>query len=310
MKSVEESGLREISRLEFLANQVVEGFIVGLHQSPFHGFSVEFAEHRIYNQGESTRNIDWKVYARTDRLYSKRFEEETNLRCQLVIDTSSSMQFPKSSLDNIDDSQNKFIFSALGAASLMNLFKRQRDAFGLSLFDKALNVHTECKSSTAHYRLLINHLDKILQNPGELKATASAPVLHEIAERIHKRSLVIIFSDMLEDPSHLEEIFSAIQHLKHNKHEVVLFHTVDQSKEINFEYENRPHLFIDLETGEKIRLLPREIEKEYKIQMVKFKEKIKMLSLQLKIDLVEADIHKGYKPILQTYLAKRGRMAV
>lgn len=310
MKSVEETGIREISRLEFLANQVVEGFIVGLHQSPFHGFSVEFAEHRIYNQGESTKNIDWKVYARTDRLYSKRFEEETNLRCQLVIDTSSSMQFPKSSLENIDDTQNKFIFSALGAAALMNLFKKQRDAFGLSLFDKDLTVHTEAKSSTAHYRLLISHLDKILKNPGELKQTSSAAVLHEIAERIHKRSLVIIFSDMLEDIQHIDEIFAAIQHLKHNKHEVILFHTVDQSKEINFEYENRPHLFIDLETGEKIRLLPKEIEKEYRAQMIKFREKIKMLSLQLKIDLVEADIHKGYKTILQTYLAKRSKMGV
>jgi uncharacterized protein (DUF58 family) len=284
MRSVEETGIREISRLEFLANQVVEGFIVGLHQSPFHGFSVEFAEHRIYNQGESTKSIDWKVYARTDRLYSKRFEEETNLRCQLVIDTSSSMQFPKSSLENIDDTQNKFVFSALGAAALMNLFKKQRDAFGLSLFDQSLSVHTEAKSSTAHYRLLINHLDKVLKNPGELKQTSSATILHEIAERI--------------------------QHLKHNKHEVILFHTVDKSKEINFEYENRPHLFIDLETGEKIRLLPKEIEKEYRAQLVKFKEKIKMLSLQLRIDLVEADIRQGYKPILQTYLAKRSKMGI
>ena len=310
MRSVEETGIREISRLEFLANQVVEGFIVGLHQSPFHGFSVEFAEHRIYNQGESTKSIDWKVYARTDRLYSKRFEEETNLRCQLVIDTSSSMQFPKSSLENIDDTQNKFVFSALGAAALMNLFKKQRDAFGLSLFDQSLSVHTEAKSSTAHYRLLINHLDKVLKNPGELKQTSSASILHEIAERIHKRSLVIIFSDMLEDNHQVEEIFAAIQHLKHNKHEVILFHTVDQSKEINFEYENRPHLFIDLETGEKIRLLPKEIEKEYRAQMAKFKEKIKMLSLQLRIDLIEADIHQGYKPILQTYLAKRSKMGI
>lgn len=310
MRSIEEPGLREISRLEFLANQVVEGFIVGLHQSPFHGFSVEFAEHRIYNQGESTKNLDWKVYARTDRLYSKKFEEETNLRCHLVIDTSSSMQFPKSSLENIDDTQNKFIFSALGAAALMNLFRKQRDAFGLSLFDKDLTVHTDAKSSTAHYRLLISHLEKIIKNPGEHKATSAAPILHEIAERIHKRSLVIIFSDMLEDPANLSGIFSAIQHLKHNKHEVILFHTVDQSKEINFEYENRPHLFIDLETGEKLRLLPREIEKEYKKHMVEFKEKIKMMSLQLKVDLIEADIRNGYKPILQTYLAKRIKMGI
>lgn len=308
MQSLEQPGIREISKLELLANQVVEGFIVGLHQSPFHGFSVEFAEHRIYNQGESTRNIDWKVYARTDRMYSKRFEEETNLRCHLVIDSSSSMQFPISSLQNANDTQNKFIFSALGAASLMNIFKRQRDAFGLSLFNDTLKTHTQAKSSTAHYRLLLSYLEKELEHPGELKPTHAATVLHEIADRIHKRSMVIIFSDMMEDPTRLDEIFAALQHLKHNKHEVILFHTVHHKKEIEFQYENRPHLFIDLETGEKIRLLPKEIEKEYKIQMNKVRDQIRMNCLQFKIDLIEADITQGYKPILQAYLAKRNRM--
>ncbi|MEO5582143.1 MAG: DUF58 domain-containing protein [Saprospiraceae bacterium] len=308
MHSLEQPGVREISKLELLANQVVEGFIVGLHQSPFHGFSVEFAEHRIYNQGESTRNIDWKVFARTDRMYSKRFEEETNLRCQLVIDASSSMQFPVSSLESLSDSQNKFVFSALGAASLMNIFKRQRDAFGLSLFDNILRVHTDAKSSTAHYRLLLSYLEKKLETPGDYLTTNAAEVLHEIAERIHKRSLVIVFSDMMEDPSHMNEIFASLQHLRHNKHEVILFHTVDHKKEIEFQFENRPHLFIDLETGEKIRLLPKEVAKEYAFQMTKIKEQIRMNCLQFKIDLIEADILKGYKPILQAYLAKRNRM--
>ena len=308
MVSLETPGVREISKLELLANQVVEGFIVGLHQSPFHGFSVEFAEHRIYNQGESTRNIDWKVYARTDRMYSKRFEEETNLRCQLVIDASSSMQFPVSSLESPPDTQNKFVFSALGAASLMNIFKRQRDAFGLSMFDSKLNIHTDAKSSTAHYKLLLSYLEKKLESPGEHLSTNAASVLHEIAERIHKRSLVIVFSDMMEDPSHMDEIFAALQHLRHNKHEVILLHTVDHKKEMEFQFENRPHLFIDLETGEKIRLQPKDIAKEYTIQMNKIKEQIRINCLQFKIDLIEADITKGYKPILQAYLAKRNRM--
>lgn len=310
MRSLEEPGIREISKLELLANQVVEGFIVGLHQSPFHGFSVEFAEHRIYNAGEATKNIDWRVFARTDRLYSKRFEEETNLRCHIVIDISSSMQFPKSTLENPRDTQNKFVFSALGAASMMNLFRRQRDAFGLSLFDESLKVHTPAKSSTAHYRLLLGHLERVLNEPGELHGTQAAQVLHEIADRIHKRSLVMIFSDMMDDPGRIKEVFAALQHLKHNKHEVILFHTVDHSKEIDFQYENRPHLFIDLETGEKIRLLPKEVEKEYKKQMIELHEQINMTCLQYKIDLIEADIAKGYKPILQAYLAKRARMSV
>lgn len=192
----------------------------------------------------------------------------------------------------------------------MNIFRRQRDAFGLDLFDDTLKIHTEAKSSTAHYKLLLSHLEKQLQQPGELRTTNAAEVLHEIAERIHKRSLVIIFSDMMEDPTHLDEIFASLQHLKHNKHEVILFHTVDHSKEIEFQYENRPHLFIDLETGEKIRLRPKEVEKEYRLQMSKVQEQIRMNCLQFKIELIEADITKGYKPILQAYLAKRNRMGV
>lgn len=151
----EDFDLKRLENLELLAKQVVEGFIIGLHKSPFHGFSVEFAEHRLYNQGESTRQIDWKVYARTDKLFVKKFEEETNLRAQIVIDTSSSMYFPKERSGN---ELNKLQFSSLAAASLMNLLKRQRDAFGLSLFDEEVHIHTKAKSSTMHYRLSLIHI--------------------------------------------------------------------------------------------------------------------------------------------------------
>ena len=147
--------LKRLENLELLTKQVVEGFIIGLHKSPFHGFSVEFAEHRIYNQGESTKNIDWKVFARTEKLFTKKYEEETNLRAQIVIDTSSSMYFPD---DGKDNQVNKLKFSALAAASLMNLLRKQRDAFGLSLFDEKVNIHTNAKSSTTHYRLSLIHI--------------------------------------------------------------------------------------------------------------------------------------------------------
>lgn len=308
MKLLDNYEVRDLGNLELLAQQVVEGFIIGLHKSPFHGFSVEFAEHRLYNQGESTRNIDWKVYARTDKMFSKRFEEETNLRCQIVIDGSSSMYFPE------DTGQkpyvNKLNFSALAAAALMNLLQRQRDAFGLTLFDKDVNIHTHCKSSTTHYRLLLSHLDKLLNNPERNKTTAAADALHQIADSIHKRSLVVIFSDMFEHHAEMETLFSALQHLKHNKHEVVLFHTVDKSKEIQFEFENRPYLFIDMETGEKLRLQTNQIKKHYLEQMTKFMDELKMRCLQYQIDFVEADIHQGFRNILQTYLVKRARMKV
>ena len=309
MNILENFDVRDLGKLELLARQVVEGFIIGLHKSPFHGFSVEFAEHRLYNQGEDTRNIDWKVYARTDRLFTKRFEEETNLRCQIVIDSSSSMYFPEAS-NQSGSYINKLRFSSLAAAALMNLLQRQRDAFGLSVFDEEVSVHTRCKSSTSHYRLLLTHLDKLINNPERNKTTSAAQAIHQIADSIHKRSLVVVFSDMMEQTDNTEQLFAALQHLKHNKHEVILFHVVDKAKEVNFEFENRPYLFIDMETGDKVRLQSNQVKDYYVEQMAKFKEELKFKCLQYRIDFVEADINEGFKPILQSYLVKRSKMRV
>ena len=299
--------VRDLGNLDLLAKQVVEGFIIGLHKSPFHGFSVEFAEHRLYNQGESTKNIDWKVYARTDKLFSKRFEEETNLRCQIVIDASSSMYFPevtKQSKDYI----NKLRFSALSAAALMHLLKKQRDAYGLSIFDDAVKIHTRCKSSTSHYRLMLTYLDQLINNPTRDQSTSAAQSLHQIADSIHKRSMVMIFSDMFEETEATDQLFAALQHLKHNKHEVILFHTVDKSKEIDFNFENRPYVFIDMESGERVRLQSNQVKDQYIEQMAAFKEQLKLKCLQYQIDFIEADIHDGFKTVLQSYLVKRSRM--
>ena len=303
----EDFDLKRLENIELLAKQVVEGFIIGLHKSPFHGFSVEFAEHRLYNQGESTKLIDWKVYARTDKLFVKKFEEETNLRAQIVIDTSSSMYFPRLRKDN---ELNKLQFSSLAAASLMNLLKRQRDAFGLSLFDKNLNIHTKAKSSTTHYRLLLTYLDNLIQNDIDNKTTSVAQTLHNIADNIHKRSMVIIFSDMLDRTDDMDNIFSALQHLKYNKHEVVLFHVIDKKYEEDFEFENRPHEFIDLESGERVKLQSNQVREFYQEKTKAFKESLKMKCLQFKIDFVETDIRKGFVPILETYLVKRKKMSV
>ena len=297
--------LKSIENMDLFAKQVVEGFIIGLHKSPFHGFSVEFAEHRIYNQGDTTKNIDWKVYARTDKLFTKRFEEETNLRCQIVIDTSSSMYFPQASKKQ---KINKLQFSALAAASLMNLLKKQRDAFGISLFDQELKIHTQAKSSTTHYRLLLNYLEKLIHDSTPQKTTSLADALHTIADRIHRRSLVVIFSDMLDDPSNSEKLFSALQHLKYNKHEVVLFHTLDHKHELEFEFENRPYQFIDMESGKTIRLQSDQVKDFYKEKIESYNKMIKTKCLQYKIDLVEADIREGFAPILRAYLVKRSKM--
>ncbi|MCB0570352.1 MAG: DUF58 domain-containing protein [Phaeodactylibacter sp.] len=309
MNFLEQTDVRDLSNLDLLARQVVEGFIIGLHKSPFHGFSVEFAEHRLYNPGEDTRNIDWKVFARTDRLFTKRFEEETNLRCQIVVDASSSMYFPEVTTES-KAYTNKLRFSALAAASLMNLLQRQRDAFGLSIFDEDVQTHTHCKSSTSHYRLMLTHLHQLINNPERSRSTSAAKALHQIAENIHKRSMVVIFSDMFEQAEDLEHLFAALQHLKHNKHEVILFHVVDRPKEIDFEFENRPYLFIDMESGEKVRLQSNQVKSHYIQQMAKFKEALKFKCLQYRIDFVEADINEGFRTVLQSYLVKRARMRV
>ncbi len=297
------------SNLELLAAQVVEGFIVGLHKSPFHGFSVEFAEHRLYNPGETTRNIDWKVYGRTDKLFTKKYEEETNLRCQIVVDASSTMYFPyDDKKPEAHKYENKFCFAAQSAAVLMNALKQQRDAFGLTLFDNEIRVATGCKSTTTHYRQLLTHLSRHIEKPELNKSTNLAQSLHHVADAIHKRSLVVVFTDVVERLDQAEQIFASLQHLKHNKHEVILFHVTDKKRELDFEFENRPYVFVDMETGEQVRLMPNQVKEYYTEQVNKYMEQLKMRCLQYNIDFVEADIAKGFYPVLQTWMVKRQKM--
>ncbi|HLG35401.1 MAG TPA: DUF58 domain-containing protein [Bacteroidia bacterium] len=309
---VNHSEARQFGHLDLLARQVVEGFITGLHQSPFHGFSVEFAEHRIYNAGESTRHIDWKLYGRTDKLFVKRFEEETNLRCQVVIDNSSSMHYPELSKDDFKKGVlNKAKFSVMSAAAIIYLLRRQRDAVGLSVFSDMLELNTHARSTPVHQKLLFAELEKIFSTEGQSlnKKTSAASALHLIAESIHKRSLVVIFSDMMEtNRTQAEELFGALQHLKHNKHEVILFHVSDHQTEEEFLYDNRPYEFIDVETGERVKTHATEIKELYLKSYSEFKSGLKLKCAQYKIDFVEADIRQGYKQVLLPYLLKRERM--
>jgi len=294
---------QELDHLEFLAKQVVEGFITGLHKSPFHGFSVEFAEHRLYNKGEPTRHIDWKLYARTDRLFVKRYEEETNLRCQIVIDTSSSMLFPYG--ENFPN--NKLSYASVIAAALIYLLKKQRDAVGVSFFSDEIELHTDAKSSNIHTKRLYSELQNLIKRDELKKATNVSSVLHDIAEMVHKRSLIIIFSDMIskEKP---EIVLSALQHLRYNKHEVVLFHITDKEHEIEFKYANRPYKFIDLETGQTIKLNPNDIRSLYQSRTKEYIETFKAACGQYLIDFVEVDIKSDFKDVLASYLIKRKKM--
>jgi uncharacterized protein (DUF58 family) len=300
------SDLQKFGQLEFLARQVVEGFITGLHKSPFHGFSVEFAEHRLYNKGESTRHIDWKLYARTDKLFVKRYEEETNLRCQIIIDGSSSMYYPLRDEKKL----SKIQFSIVAAAALMHMLKMQRDAVGLSLFSEAVDFHAPARSSTVHQQLIMKKLEEVLsvsQWP-EGKKTLAVKALHELAESTHKRSLIIIFSDMMESFGKTEELFSALQHFKHNKHEVILFHTLDKDKEIDFNFTDRPYTFVDMESGEEVKLHSNEIRDQYTRSMNAYMKELHLKCSQYRIDLVEADINQGVEHVLMPYLIRRQKM--
>lgn len=294
--------IREIGKLDLFARQLVEGFITGLHKSPYHGFSVEFAEHRLYNTGESTKNIDWKVYARTDRLYTKRYEEETNLRCLLLIDNSSSMYYPAETF-------GKITFSVMASAALAYLLQKQRDAIGLCTFSEDIEIQTEVKSTGTHLHKVFLLLQELMNEKPHLKNTSVAEVLHKIANKIHKRSLVIIFSDMFDGHQNTQELFNALHHLKHNQHEVILFHVSDRKTEHNFLFDDRPFEFIDLETNEKIKIQASDIRDKYVKAVKSFYQELKVRCGQYKIDYIEADIQDDFDKVLLSYLIKRTRMS-
>ena len=301
-----ESQIEKISsfqHLELLANQVVEGFISGMHKSPFHGFSAEFAEHKVYNPGESTKHIDWKLFAKTDRLYTKRYEEETNLRCHLIIDNSSSMHYPK-----LKDSQlfyeNKIGFSVLASAVLMNLLKKQRDAVGLSVYSDNYEYYAPEKGSDRHHRMILNKLESLLENSKTPKSTDTISFLHQIAEKIHRRSMIILFTDMFQSGNE-EALFTALQHLKHNKHKIVLFHVIDEKTELNFDFDAAPRKFIDLESGEEINIFADNIKETYENQVSNYFKKLAITCAQNKIKYVPVSVGANFEKILTTYLVEK-----
>ena len=318
---IDNKEIQALSQLEFKARQVVEGFLAGLHKSPFHGFSVEFAEHRIYNPGESTRHIDWKLYARTDKLFVKRYEEETNLRCQLVIDASSSMYYPdyaspslrfgeQSKASSGEAPLSKIRFSVYAAAALTQLIRKQRDAVGLTVFTDEVKVIEQARSNAVHLKHVMTHLENLLDvgAPAQGQKTSIVEALHDIAHRAPRRSLVVILSDMMDSGTDQAAMFDALQHLRFNKHDIILFHVVDRSKELELQLEDRPYTFVDLESGEQVKAHPAEVRDAYRTAMADHWHQLKLKCGQYRIDLVEADINKGFSPILLEFLLKRARL--
>ncbi|MFZ1686587.1 MAG: DUF58 domain-containing protein [Flavobacteriales bacterium] len=306
---IDHKEIHALSQLEFKARQVVEGFLAGLHKSPFHGFSVEFAEHRAYNPGESTRHMDWKLYARTDKLFVKRYEEETNLRCQLVLDASSSMYYPQLKADDTE-SLNKIRFSVYAAAALTQLMRKQRDAVGLTVFTDRVDVVEQARSNAVHLRHVMTHLENLLgaQAPSQGRKTSIVEALHDIAHRAPQRSLVVILSDMMDNSAQQADVFDALQHLRFNKHDIILFHVVDRKKELELQMEDRPYTFVDLESGEQVKAHPAEVRDAYRSAMADHWHQLKLKCGQYRIDLVEADINAGFSPILLEFLLKRARL--
>ena len=299
--------LQEVSgflNFDLLAKSIVEGFISGMHKSPFHGFSAEFAEHKIYNNGESTRHIDWKLFAKTDKLYTKRYDEETNLRCHLILDNSSSMHYPKCDQPSIGH-LNKISFSALAAAAMMQLLKKQRDAVGLSIYSDAIDSYAPEKGSERHRQMLMDRLNTTVNRPQKDVGTQTFEVLHQIAEKLHRRSLIFLFTDMLQPDQDAQKLFEALRHLKHNKHELVLFHVYDKATEYNFKFDNTPKRFVDVESGGSVDLYPEALQANYEAAIASYFSDLRLKCGQYKINYVGVDIQEGFDKILTTYLVER-----
>ena len=292
--------------LELLANQVVEGFISGIHKSPFHGFSAEFAEHKIYNTGESTKHIDWKLFAKTDKLYTKRYEEETNLRCHMILDNSASMYYPEVAKLAIDD-LNKIGFGVLAIAALMNILKRQRDAVGLSVYSDSYNYYAPEKGSERHHQMLLAKLSQISLDSQPAKQTETYAYLHQIAEKIKRRSLIFLFTDMFQTTIEDEKMFDALRHLKYNKHEVVLFHLLDTEKELDFNFENTPKRFLDVETGEHIDLYSDTVKESYQKEIQSYIGALRLKCAQYRIKYSAVDVRSNFSKVLNTFMVERHR---
>jgi uncharacterized protein (DUF58 family) len=303
--SIKIEELSKFRNLEFLARKIVEGFITGLHRSPFHGFSVEFAEHRQYRSGESSRFVDWKLYARTDKLFVKRFEEETNLRCFLVVDASPSMYYPERS-ERGTILRNKASFSAISAAALSELMRRQRDASGLYVLEGNSVKGMPAKMNQTHQRLLFHELDKIIEGEGTGGAVDLPSALHQLAERLPRRSVVVLFSDLWAGGiESAEMLLDSFRHLRHNKHEIIVFHVTDKKTEQLLDLPDKPYRFVDLESGVEIKAHSSSIRKHYQDAAKAYMDAVKLGCARYGAEWVEADISEGFDRVLWAYLLRR-----
>jgi uncharacterized protein (DUF58 family) len=282
----------KLARLDLRARLVVEGFLTGLHRSPYHGFSVEFAEHRQYMPGDPLRHLDWKVLAKSDRKYLKQYQEETNLRAHLLVDTSASMGYGSRGLSKLD-------YARQLAASLAYLVLGQHDAVGLFAFASGRGEQIPARSTMGHMRPLLLLLDR-LKPAGGTDFTSS---LHALAERITRRGLVVILSDLLDEPEKVEQ---AIHHFRHRRHEVLVFHILDP-QEVAFDFE-REAIYVDIEGGERVSTRPRELRDDYRARVREWRERLRAICIEKRADYVALTTDIPYDRALLEYLGKRSRL--
>ena len=282
----------KLDNMALRARLVVEGYIIGQHKSPYHGFSVEFAEHRAYGPGDEIRHIDWKLYGKTDRYYVKQYEEETNLIAYILLDTSRSMKYTSGKVTKLD-------YGSYLSAALSYLMLNQHDGIGLILFDEKIRKFIPPRSTSSHLNTVLLNLEK----PEIGSDTAISMVLHEMAERIKKRGLVILISDLMDDQ---ESILSGLKHFRHNKQEVILFHILDR-KELDFEFNTRTR-FKDMESGSQLTTEPWHIKKAYKKRILRLQDKYKKQCREQLIDYVPLFTDQSLDIALNSYLNKRQKL--
>jgi uncharacterized protein (DUF58 family) len=283
----------KLANLNLLARQAVEGFISGLHRSPHRGFSVEFSEHREYSPGDDLRHLDWVAWGRTDRFYVKQYEQETNLRAYLLLDISGSMNYRSGA------APGKFEYGCFLTACLAYLMSRQQDTVGVVAFDQQVRLHLPPASSPAHMDRIFTGLERL--TPG--KTTAIASTFHELAERIAKRGLIVIISDLYDEPA---EVMRALQHFCYKKHQLILFHVFDPA-ELDFPF-RRITNFVDLESGQKLQVDPRLIRQSYKAELEAFIDRYRKECSDRSIEYVVTSTAQPYDLMLLNYLARRRRI--
>ncbi len=280
----------KLSNISLVARQAVEGFISGLHRSPHRGFSVEFSEHREYSPGDDLRHLDWVAWGRTDRYYIKQYEQETNLRAHILLDVSQSMNY------TLGQGATKFTYGCFLAACLSYLMCRQQDMVGMIAFDERPRFHLSPGSTPAHLDRVFTRLEQLRPGGG----TSIAPTFHELADRINKRGLIIVISDLYDDPA---EVMRALQHFVYKKHQIIVFHVMDQA-ELEFPF-HKMHTFVDMETSQKMQVDPRHIREAYLQEVNDFVETYRRECSERNIEYVLTPTNKPYDTMLLEYLARR-----